>query len=316
MDLFDLVAKLSLDKSEYEKGLSDAEQKAGTTGGKVAQAFGTAAKAGAGLAAGVAAAGTALYGMATKSANTSDHIDKMSQKIGISRQAYQELDFICSQSGANVDNLRVGMKTLTNQMGQAASGTGDAAEVFQRLGLSVTDSSGQMKSQEEMLWETLDALQGVENQTERATLANQLFGKSGSDLMPLVNGARGSIGDMRDEAHDLGLVLSDETIDSGVVFTDTVDKIQRSLSAVATNIGAEVMPIVQQVLDWVLVNMPTIQKVIGTVFNVLGVVVWLIATTEISALAVWHSLGSHVASAYLAVWRFLFYCWSILPFNR
>ena len=273
MDLFDLVAKLSLDKSEYEKGLSDAEQKAGTTGGKVAQAFGTAAKAGAGLAAGVAAAGTALYGMATKSANTSDHIDKMSQKIGISRQAYQELDFICSQSGANVDNLRVGMKTLTNQMGQAASGTGDAAEVFQRLGLSVTDSSGQMKSQEEMLWETLDALQGVENQTERATLANQLFGKSGSDLMPLVNGARGSIGDMRDEAHDLGLVLSDETIDSGVVFTDTVDKIQRSLSAVATNIGAEVMPIVQQVLDWVLVNMPTIQKVIGTVFNVLGVVV-------------------------------------------
>ena len=51
-------------------------------------------------------------------------------------------------------------------------------------------------------------------------------------------------------------------------------------------------------------------------FNVLGVVVWLIATTEISALAVWQALCGHVAAAYLAVWRFLLYCWSILPFNR
>ncbi len=51
-------------------------------------------------------------------------------------------------------------------------------------------------------------------------------------------------------------------------------------------------------------------------FNVLGVVIWLLATTEISAAGVWASFRMHVASSYLAVWRFLLYCWSILPFNR
>lgn len=273
MDVFDLVARLSLDSSEYESGLSKAEKSAGTAGNKFKTAFGTAAKVGAGFSAAVVAGGAALYGMSKKSADTADHIDKMSQKIGISREAYQEFDFIASQSGADVDQLRVGMKTLTNQMGSAVSGTGSAADAFKTLGISVTDSEGNMKSQEDMLWETLDALQGVENQTERAALANQLFGKSGSDLMPLINGARGSIHDMRDEAHELGLVMGDETIDAGVKLTDTIDKVQRSFGVIVTKIGAEVMPIVQNVLDMILENMPTIQSVMSSVFDVITKVV-------------------------------------------
>ncbi len=51
-------------------------------------------------------------------------------------------------------------------------------------------------------------------------------------------------------------------------------------------------------------------------FNVLGVVVWMLAVTEISSVEVWRTFCAHVSAAYLAVWRFLFYCWSILPFNR
>ena len=51
-------------------------------------------------------------------------------------------------------------------------------------------------------------------------------------------------------------------------------------------------------------------------FNVLGIVVWTLATTELSTAAVFAALRAHVAASYLAVWRFLVYCWSILPFNR
>ena len=270
MDIFELAATLTLDKSEYDAGLDDAEKSGSGLGDKLKGAFGTAAKAGAGLAAGAGAAGAALYGMATKSAGASDRIDKMSQKIGISREAYQELDFICSQSGADVDKLRVGMKTMTTQMGKAAEGTADSAEMFDKLGLSIYDSHGNLKDQESMLWETLDALQGVENQTERAALAQQLFGKTGGDLMPLINGARGSIEDMRDEAHELGLVLGDETIDAGVNFTDTIDKVTRSFDAVMIKIGAEVMPIIEELLEWVLAHMPEIQGVMETVFGAIS----------------------------------------------
>ena len=51
-------------------------------------------------------------------------------------------------------------------------------------------------------------------------------------------------------------------------------------------------------------------------FNVVGLVAWLLATTEISAAFAWKSLCGNTASAYLAVWRFAVYCWSIIPFNR
>ena len=205
-DVFDLVAKITLDTSKYDSKLDTSSKKFSNFGAKVKTGLATGAKI-AGVFAGAAAgAAAAIYKVSTKAATAADHIDKMSQKIGISREAYQELDFICSQSGANVDNLRIGMKTLTNQMGRAASGTGNAADMFNRLGLSIYDSNGNMKSQEQMLWETLDALQGVENQTERATLANTLFGKSGSDLMPLINGARGSIADMISSVQSLSHV--------------------------------------------------------------------------------------------------------------
>ena len=270
MDLMTLVAKLTLDSSDYDKGLGQAEKSGKGFGGKLSKAFGTVTKAGAALGGAAVAAGTAIAGVAMKSANTSDHIDKMSQKIGLSREAYQELDFICSQSGANVDNLRVGMKTLTNQMGKAAEGTGNAADIFKRLGVSIYDSNGNLKDQETMLYDTLDALQGVENQTERATLANQLFGRSGSDLMPLINGARGSIAGMRDEAHSLGLVLSDETIDAGVKLTDTIDKSKRAFDAIVTTVGAQVMPLVQKLLEFVLEHMPEIQSMLSTVMTALS----------------------------------------------
>ena len=272
-DVFDLVAKITLDTSKYDSKLDTSSKKFSNFGAKVKTGLATGAKI-AGVFAGAAAgAAAAIYKVSTKAATAADHIDKMSQKIGISREAYQELDFICSQSGANVDNLRIGMKTLTNQMGRAASGTGNAADMFNRLGLSIYDSNGNMKSQEQMLWETLDALQGVENQTERATLANTLFGKSGSDLMPLINGARGSIADMRQEAHDLGLVMSDEGVDAGVKLTDTIDKAKRSFEAITNQIGINFMPIIQTALDFILEHMPEIQTVVSGVFDVLGGIV-------------------------------------------
>ena len=270
MDLFNLVARLTLDTSEYEQSLDQSETQASGFGKKLKGAFGVVGKAGAGLAVGAAAAGAAIFGMATKSAQASDHIDKMSQKLGLSREAYQELDFIASQSGTDVDSLRGGMKALTTQMDSAMTGTGKAADAFKSLGISVTDSEGNMKSQEQMLWETLAALQNMEDGTEKATIANQLFGRSGSELMPLINGAAGSIDAMRQQAHDLGLVMSDETIDAGVKFTDSMDQVKRSLSAIGTKIGAEVMPIVQKALDFILEHMPEIQAVAQTVFSAIG----------------------------------------------
>lgn len=303
MDVFDLVAKLSLDKTDYDKGLDSAEEDAGGFSKKLKGAFGVAAKAGAGLAGGAVAAGTAIYGMATKSAATADHIDKMSQKLGLSREAYQEFDFVASQSGTSVDSMRGGLKTLTKQMTNAASGNKAATEAFEQLGLSVYDANGNLKDQETMMFETIEALQNMEDGTERASLATKLLGRSGAELTPLLNSGAGSLESMRQQARDLGLVLGDDVINAGVKFTDTVDQMQRAISAIGTEVGAEVMPIVQEALQFVVDHVPEIREVVSKVFSVLETyVTWFVNAIKTYVLPTIQSIVDFIRDVFAGDW--------------
>ena len=307
MELFKLFGTIAINNNEANNAIDTTTQKGEEAEGKLSSAFGKIAKAGALIVTGVAAGGAALYGFANQAAGATDRVDKMSQKIGISRKTFQELDFICSQSGTSVDGLQMGMKSLTAAMDGAASGTKSNVEQFKKLGVSVTNSDGSLRSQEEVFWDTITALQNMDNQTEKARLATELFGRSGTELMPLLNGASGSIDKMRKQAHDLGLVLDDETIDAGVAFTDALDQVKRALASVVTKIGVSVMPIFMKMFDWVKAHMPEIQsvfeKVFGVVETVVGVAVDIIGEIieKITEFVGWLNSGSTGAEAFKAV---------------
>lgn len=280
MELFKLFGTIAVNTGDAEKSIDGVSSKAGKlgesmqkVGSKVSNVGSKVSGVGKSLTKSVtlpvAAAGTALIGFANKSASTADNIDKMSQKIGISRQAYQELDFICSQSGTSVDTLKMGVKTLTAAMDGAASGTKSNVEQFQKLGVSVVDSNGKLRSQEDVMWDVFSALQKMDNQTEKARLATELFGKSGSELMPMLNGASGSIESMKQQAHDLGLVLSDEAIDAGVAYTDKMDQLKRSFAAVATKVGTALLPLLTQLGDFLIKEgVPAFEKIMKKVESV------------------------------------------------
>lgn len=273
MELFKLFGTIMVDNKKANKSINSTSKEADGLGNKLLNGVKTVGKWGVALGAAATAAGAAIYGVAQKAAGTTDHIDKMSQKIGISREAYQELDFICSQSGTSVDKLQAGMKSLTAAMDGAKSGTASNVEQFQKLGVAVTNADGSFRSQEDVMWDTLVALQAMENQTEKARLASELFGRTGTELMPLLNGTSGSIEQMKQQAHDLGLVIEDEGIDAGVHLTDTIDQAKRSFDAIITRIGVGFMPIVQGALDLIIQNMPTIQVVLNAVFSVFNTVI-------------------------------------------
>ncbi|MEO7904644.1 MAG: phage tail tape measure protein [Candidatus Saccharimonadales bacterium] len=177
-----------------------------------------------------------------------------------------------SQSGGSVEGLQMGFKTMVNSIDQAVAGSGKGAESFAALGISVTDANGAVKDQETVFNEAVIALQGMEEGTEKAKLANDLFGRSGAEMMPLLNGAAGSIDEMKQQAHDLGLVLTDESIDAGVNFTDTIDQLQRAFGAAVAEIGVQFMPMIEKFANFIIDNMPTIQAVITTVFDAISFV--------------------------------------------
>lgn len=311
-EVFRLFGSILLDTSETDKSLAKTEKSGKKLASTLASGAKTVVAAGAAIGAAATAAGAAIYGIAKDAAGTTDEIDKMSQKIGISREEYQELAFVCSQSGTDVNKLQGGMKTLTNSIDSAVNGGKNATAMFDKLGISVKNTDGSVRSQEEVLNDAVRALQGMEDGAEKAALATDLFGKAGTELMPLLNSEAGSFDEMRQQAHDLGLVLSDEAVDAGVHLTDTIDQCERSFKSIVTQIGVAVMPLVQSAAEWVLENMPLIQSVLGAVFeffgNVISAVVEYIATLK-SAAADW--LADHqetidaVLSGLSGLWQFV-----------
>lgn len=267
-EIFRLVGSIFVDTASAEKSLSKTDDKAQSFGSTLVKGIKGAAKWGTAIVGAATAVGAAMYKAASSAAANADEIDKMSQKIGISRTAYQELDFILSQNGMDVNVLQSGMKKLVNTMQDAQSGSATAKAAFDALGVSVTDSNGALRDQETVLYDAIAALQGMENETERNALANDLFGRSASEMAPLLNAGAGSMEELRQKARDLGLVLGDETIDAGVKFTDTIDQAKRAGESIMTQIGAQVMPLFVSVLEWIMEHMPEIQDVLGRVFGV------------------------------------------------
>lgn len=258
MEIFKLFGSILINTDDADKSMSKTDSNAKNFAGTLSGGIKTAAKWGTAIvgAAGTAAAG--MYKMATGAASTADDIDKMSQKIGVSREAYQELSFALSQSGTDISKLQGGLKTLSQQ---AEKGN----KYFEELGVSLINLDGSAKTQEQLFYDVTNALQGMEEGTRKTEIATKLLGKAGTELMPLFNGTAGSLDEMRQQAHDLGLVMDDELVDNGVNLTDTLDQVKRSLGAVMTQLGAKLMPIVKTAADFVIKNLPKINGLIDQI---------------------------------------------------
>ena len=244
MDVFDLVAKISLDTSEYDSGLDSASQKTKSFGSKMGSALKTAGKVGAVAIGAVGAAGAAM----TKSiisgtkelAEYGDNIDKMSQKMGISAQAYQEWDAVMQHSGTSIDSMQRGMTTLAKQ-------AENSAEEFEKLGISQEELASM--SQEELFAKTIEGLQNMESGTERTVLAQKLLGGSAKELGALLNTSAAETQAMKDRVRELGGVMSDEAVKASAKFQDNVQDLKTAISGVKRSVTADFLPATNNMLE-------------------------------------------------------------------
>lgn len=240
MDVFDLVAKLSLDSSEYEKGLGDAETKGSTFGRglKKAAAVGAGAVAAVGTAA--IAAGTALVKGTGDVAAYGDNIDKMSQKMGISARAYQEWDAIMQHSGTSIDSMSRGMQTLQKN-------AINNADKFEKLGISQKQLASM--STEDLFSATITGLQNMGEGAERTALASELLGGSAKELGALLNTSAEDTQAMRDRVHELGGVMSDDAVKASAQFQDTLQDMSTGFDSLKRNMLSEFLPAITGVMD-------------------------------------------------------------------
>ena len=115
MNIFTLVGSILVDSNQASESIGKTEEKAGGLAQKLGGVIGTAGKVGLAMGGAAVAGGAALMGIATNAAQTTDRIDKLSQKIGMGKESFQEWDYVLSQNGINIDVLQGGMKTLVNK---------------------------------------------------------------------------------------------------------------------------------------------------------------------------------------------------------
>lgn len=236
MNVFELFAKLKLDSSDYEKGLEEAERKSVTFSDKLK----TIGKAATIATASIVAVSTAAYKLSSKVAENADVIDKTSQKLGISAESYQKWDHVMNLAGTSMQNMTIGMKTLTNKLDDAKNGSKDAQAMFQKLGLSMNDIS--TMSREDIFSNAIKGFQGMADTTERAALANDLFGKSGQDLIPLFNQSSEETEKLMQQLEDIGGVMGNDAVKAGAAFKDAVTTLKAAFTGLINSLGSKLMP--------------------------------------------------------------------------
>ena len=190
--------------------------------------------------AGVVATGKAFINAANDVASYGDNIDKMSQKMGISAQGYQEWDFIMKHAGASIDSLKGTMKTLANA---AVSGS----DAFKQLGISQQDIANM--SQEELFNKTISALQNVQDETTRTALASKVLGKGATELGALFNMSSEETEGLRQQVHDLGGVMSDDAVKAAATYQDSMQNMQTSLTGIKNNLMGQFLPGMSSVMQ-------------------------------------------------------------------
>lgn len=265
--IFKLVGSIFVENNEANKNLEDTGKKADGLGGKLSSAVGTAAKFGAGIATAAGGAAAALMGVANSASESLDAIQKGAQKTGMSYENYQKLAYACDRSGASIDNLSKGMKNITKDLAAVQNGNNEAAETYKKLGISVKNADGSLKTSEQIMNESLMALADMTDETERNALAQEVLGNGYTELIPLLNSGSEGIQEMMQSASDLGLVMSDEAVDAGAAFGDAMADMKDSIGGIMTSIGAELMPMITEAVGWVKEHMPEIKAVLQNVFQ-------------------------------------------------
>lgn len=197
----------------------------------------------------VGVVGGAILRGANQVAEMGDRIDKMSQKIGMSRKSFQEWDYIMSQNGGNVETLQMGFKTLVTQIEGVQKGSKDSIKAFSDLGVQVKDNNGKFRSADEVFNDTIRSLQKIENPTQKMILANRLFGRSAAELRPLLNQEAQAVDDLRSKANSMGLIISDEDVANSVKFKDTMDTFTRFFQAKFATVMMKLMPEFSKALE-------------------------------------------------------------------
>lgn len=243
-------------QKQWNAELSAMEPKVATIQDKlnaVSSATGKAAQATKGLSTAAGAAAVGLVGMATKAAADADDLLTLANQTGFTVEELQKMQYASSF-------IDVSMETMTGSITKLTKNMASGADVFDTLGISITDADGNMRSAIDVWYESVDALGKVANETERDQLSMALFGKSAMEMAGVVDDGGAALKTLGEEAESTGLILSGDAVSSAVAFNDQIDKLKNTATQAFFSAGASLAETL----------IPTLEKLVEVITGVLS----------------------------------------------
>ena len=197
----------------------------------------------------VAGAGKKLFDITKSGGEFADNLITLSNQTRISTETLQKWEYASRFVDVSVDTMTGSMVKMIRNMDTARKGSGASAEAFQKLGVSITDSNGELLNSEEVFMTTIDALGRVANETERDALSMAIFGKSAQELNPLIQSGSAELQKLGDEAQKSGLIVEDAALNKMGAFDDAMQRATAAFDAIKNNIAAALAPTMERLVE-------------------------------------------------------------------
>lgn len=237
-----LVVSLAMDTAKFTGDVGKASQ-------QMARLTAEAGKIGAALGASIGVGLKVIGGLVKESIDAADATAKMAQSLGTSTESLSQLTYAADLSGVSQEALATSMGKLARQAADAASGSKTAGAVFEAMGVQVTDANGSLKGTDQLLAEVADRFASYEDGAAKTALAQELFGKSGAQLIPLLNSGASGIDALKEEADRLGITLSGPASKAAEAFNDNLSRLNAAKQGLGRQIAQQLLPTLSNLTD-------------------------------------------------------------------
>ena len=229
---------------------------------------------GVGIAAGAAAVG-GIAAFAKRSisafAQAGDEVQKMSLRVGFSTEALSELKHAAELSGTSLGSLENGVKRMQRTILDAENGLSTAVDAFEMLGVEMADVES--KSPEEQFTLLSNALADVEDASRRSALAQQVFGRAGTQLLPMLAAGKDGLAAMRQEAHDLGMVFDQDAANSAAEYNDSLTRLQGAFQGIQFAVGEALIPVLIPLIEKMTQIATVARNYVGPAIQAIGIAI-------------------------------------------
>lgn len=207
---------------------------------------------------GLAAIGTLAY----KSVTAADDLNTLAKQTGFTTDELQKMEYASDIVDVSVDSITSAATKMKKNMTSTSS---DTVAAWNAIGVSVTDSNGNLRDSTEVFYEALQGLSEVGNETERDTLAMTLFGKGADELAGIIDDGGQALKDYGQQAEDTGVILDQDTLDSLNDINDQIDTFKANAAGSLSKAGAAAAETLA----------PALEKVVGFLTDVLNAIAGL-----------------------------------------